>query len=111
MKEISPKCLSYRGHDWVTVYRGDPHGASESWMECHDCGMAISEIEDQEMACEHKMRCIKCGYPLLKEFREKTIEDYPDEEDLEKATPGADEEWARLTTNFKKALSAISSVQ
>jgi hypothetical protein len=86
MKEISPKCLArYGGHDWVTVYRGDPHGASESWMECHECGMTISEIDDQEMVCMHKMRCFKCGYPMLKEFRAKSKDSYVEEEELDKA--------------------------
>ena len=78
---ISTKCLvSGLGHDFVTVYRGDPHGASESWMECHECGMTISELENQEEQCKHEMRCFKCGFPLLKEFRKRPQDNYWDDD-------------------------------
>ena len=69
---VSAKCLvSGLGHDFVTIYRGDPHGASESWIECYECGMSLTELERQEEECQHEMICKKCGFPLMKERAER----------------------------------------
>jgi DNA-directed RNA polymerase subunit RPC12/RpoP len=49
-------------------------------MECHECGMTISELENQEEQCKHEMRCFKCGFPLLKEFRKRPQDNYWDDD-------------------------------
>lgn len=66
--KIAARCLvSVLGHDFVRVER-DNGGSIESWMACWECGLTINELERQEEECkEHTMRCIRCGYPLMKE--------------------------------------------
>jgi hypothetical protein len=69
---VSAHCLvSGLGHDFVTIYRGDPHGSSESWMECNECHLTLGELEKLESDChEHKLKCIRCGFPMMKDRKE-----------------------------------------
>ena len=74
--EVSAKCLvSGLGHDFVTIERDDIT-SQERWVECHQCGLTLGELERLEKECpEHEMKCIRCGYPMMKNRVIKELEE------------------------------------
>lgn len=79
--KVSTKCLVRGlGHDFVTVER-DRGGSTESWIECWECGLTLDQLERQEENCtEHELKCVKCGFPMLKD---RVIPEHPEDEEEE----------------------------
>ena len=64
--KVSAQCLvSGLGHDWISITR-DTGGTMESWTECYQCEKIIIELETQEKECKHTMKCVVCGYTMIK---------------------------------------------